>query len=153
MGTSVNWPVGIGAKGNDGVAGQIKQTANSIGYVELIYAVSNKMPYGNVKNPAGEFVKPELSSVTAAAAGAAKTMPEDFRVSITNSPGKGAYPISTFTWLLIPQQWKDAEKGKTMKDFLQWMLGEGQNMAEGMTYSRLPKEVIAKELKALSKVK
>jgi phosphate transport system substrate-binding protein len=153
MGTSVNWPVGIGSKGNDGVAGQIKQTANSIGYVELIYAVNNKMPYGNVKNPAGEFVKPELKSVTAAAAGAAKTMPEDFRVSITNSPGKGAYPISTFTWLLIPEQWKDAEKGRTMKEYLQWMLGEGQNMAEAMTYSRLPKEVIAKELKALSKVK
>jgi phosphate transport system substrate-binding protein len=152
-GTSVNWPVGIGGKGNDGVAGQVKQTANSIGYVELIYAVNNKMPYGNVKNSGGTFVKPDLASVTAAAAGAVKTMPEDFRVSITNAPGKGAYPISTFTWLLIPEKWKDGEKMKIMKEFLQWMLGEGQNMAEGMTYARLPKEVIAKEVKALSKVK
>ena len=151
-GTSVKWPVGIGGKGNDGVAGQVKQTANSIGYVELIYAVNNKMPFGNVKNSSGAFVKADLASVTAAAAGAAKTMPDDFRVSITNSPGKGAYPISTFTWLLIPEKWKEADKGKVMKEYLHWMLGEGQNMAEAMTYSRLPKEVIAKELKALSKV-
>jgi len=153
VGTSVNWPAGIGGKGNDGVAGQVKQTANSIGYVELIYAVNNKMPYGNVKNSEGAFVKADLNSVTAAAAAAAKTMPDDFRVSITNAPGKGAYPISTFTWLLIPAQWKDAEKGKVMKEYLQWMLGEGQNLTEAMTYARLPKEVVAKELKALSKVK
>jgi phosphate transport system substrate-binding protein len=152
-GTSVNWPAGIGGKGNDGVAGQVKQTANSIGYVELIYAVNNKMAYGNVKSPTGAFVKPDLASVTAAAAGAAKTMPEDYRVSITNSPGKGAYPISTFTWLLIPEKWGNGEKQKVMKEFLQWMLTEGQNLAEGMTYARLPKEVAQKELKTLSKVK
>jgi phosphate transport system substrate-binding protein len=152
-GTSVNWPAGIGGKGNDGVAGQVKQTANSIGYVELIYAVNNKMAYGNVKNPTGAFIKPDLASVTAAAAGAAKTMPEDYRVSITNSPGKGAYPISTFTWLLIPEKWSNGEKQKVMKEFLHWMLTEGQNLAEGMTYARLPKEVVQKELKTLSKVK
>ena len=152
-GTSVNWPAGIGGKGNDGVAGQVKQTANSIGYVELIYAVNNKMSYGNVKNSTGQFVKPDLASITAAAAGAVKTMPDDFRVSITNAPGKGAYPISTFTWLLIPEKANEGDKQKVIKEFLQWMLGEGQNMAEGMTYAKLPKEVIAKELKALSKVK
>ena len=152
-GAAVNWPTGIGAKGNDGVAGQVKQTANSIGYVELIYAEKQNMPYGNVKNSAGIFVKPELASITAAAAGAAKTMPDDFRISITNSPGKTAYPISTFTWLLIPEQIQDPAKGKAIKEFVHWALAAGQDQAEPMTYARLPKEVIGKELKAFAKVK
>ena len=151
-GAAVNWPVGIGAKGNDGVSGQVKQTENSIGYVELIYAESNKLTYGNVKNSSGKFVKPELSSITAAAAGAAKTMPDDFRISITNQPGANAYPISTFTWLLIPEKMKDPEKAKVMKDFVKWALTTGQTMAEPLTYAKLPKEVIAKEEKTLAKV-
>jgi phosphate transport system substrate-binding protein len=152
-GAAVNWPVGIGAKGNDGVAGQVKQTPNAIGYVELIYAESNKLPYGNVKNPAGKFVKPDLSSITAAAAGAAKTMPADFRISITNQPGAAAYPISTFTWLLIPERMRDPQKAKVMKDFVNWALTAGQSFAEPLTYARLPKEVVAKEQAALAKVK
>jgi phosphate transport system substrate-binding protein len=152
-GTSVNWPVGIGGKGNEGVSGQVKQTANSIGYVELIYAIQNNLPYAHVKNAAGTFVKPDLSSTTAAAAGAAKDMPDDFRVSITNSPGRGAYPIATFTWLLIPEQIQDAAKRKALKEFLSWMLGPGQETAEALSYAKLPKEVVAKEKKAIEKVK
>ena len=151
--TSVNWPTGVGGKGNDGVSGQVKNLANSIGYVELVYAEQNKLPYANLKNAAGIFVKPNLASTTAAAAGAAQSMPDDFRVSITNSPGKAAYPIATFTWLLIPEQFKDAEKGKIMKDFLKWAMGPGQALAEPLTYASLPKEVLAKENKAISKLK
>jgi phosphate transport system substrate-binding protein len=152
-GASVNWPVGLGGQGNEGVAGQIKQTPNSFGYVELIYAIQNKMPYGNVKNPAGEFVQASLASVTAAAAAAAKTIPDDFRVSITNSPGKGAYPISSFTWLLIPEQIKDPAKKKVITDFLTWMLNDGQTMTEALSYAQLPKEIVAKEAKAIAKIK
>jgi phosphate transport system substrate-binding protein len=152
-GVSVNWPAGIGGKGNDGVTGQVKQMANSIGYVELIYAENNKLPYGNVRNSSGAFVKPNLASVTAAAAGASKTMPDDFRVSITNTPGKDAYPIATFTWLLIPEKIKDAQKGQHIREFLKWALTTGQSMAEPMTYAKLPKEVLAKEEKALAGVK
>ncbi len=152
-GTSVNWPVGIGGKGNEGVSGQVKQTANSIGYVELIYAIQNKLPYANVKNAAGVFVKPDLSTTTAAAAGAAKEMPDDFRVSITNSPGRDAYPIATFTWLLIPEKIQDPTKRKALTDFLRWMIGPGQNMTEALSYARLPKEVVGKEIKAIDKVK
>ena len=118
--TSVNWPVGLGGKGNEGVAGLVKQTPDSIGYIELIYAVQNNIPYGWVKNPAGDFIKPSLAGVSAAAAGAAKSMPDDFRVSITNAPGKTAYPISSFTWLLIPAQIQDAAKKAAIKDFLAW---------------------------------
>jgi phosphate transport system substrate-binding protein len=151
-GTSVNWPVGLGGKGNEGVAGLIKQTPNAIGYVELIYAVQNKIPYGAVKNPAGEFIKAELASVSAAAAAASKTMPDDFRVSITNAPGKGAYPISSFTWLLIPQKFSDAAKRDALKGFLKWALDEGQNYAESLAYAKLPQEVVAKELKAIDKI-
>jgi phosphate transport system substrate-binding protein len=150
--TSVNWPVGLGGKGNEGVSGQIKQTPNSLGYIELIYAVQNKIPYGRVKNAAGVFVKADLASVTAAAAGAAKEMPDDFRVSITNSPGKAAYPISSFTWLLVPAKIEDAAKKKTITDFLQWMLTDGQKMTEALAYAPLPKPVVAKELKAISKI-
>jgi phosphate transport system substrate-binding protein len=152
-GTSVNWPVGLGGKGNEGVSGQVKQTANSIGYVELIYAVQNNLPYASVKNAAGQFVKPDLASTTAAAAAAAKTMPEDFRVSITNAPGKNAYPIATFTWLLIPEKIQDPAKHKAITEFLRWMLTSGQGMAESLTYAHLPKEVVEMEKKAISKVK
>jgi phosphate transport system substrate-binding protein len=151
-GTSVNWPVGLGGKGNEGVSGQIKQTPNSIGYIELIYAVQNKLAYGRVKNSSGSFVKADLAGVTAAAAGAAKEMPDDFRVSITNAPGKAAYPISSFTWLLIPEKIDDPAKKKVIVDFLNWMLADGQNMAEPLNYARLPKPVIAKEMKAISKI-
>ena len=151
-GTSVNWPVGLGGKGNEGVSGQIKQTPNSIGYIELIYAVQNKLAYGRVKNSSGTFVKADLAGVTAAAAGASKDMPDDFRVSITNAPGKDAYPISSFTWLLIPEKIDDAAKKKVITDFLHWMLTDGQNMTEALNYARLPKPVVAKELKAISKI-
>src|SRR5579864_4846721 len=126
--TSVRWPVGLGGKGNEGVSGTVKQTPNSIGYVELIYAIQNKMAYGSVKNAAGAFVKADLASVSEAAAGAAKNMPEDFRVSITNAPGKKAYPISSFTWMLIPSQIPDARRAKAIKEFLQWMLADGQKI-------------------------
>lgn len=151
-GTSVNWPVGLGGKGNEGVTGQIKNAPNSIGYVELIYAVSNSIPYGAVKNSSGVFVKADLASVSAAAAAAAKDMPDDFRVSITNPAGKTAYPIASFTWLLIPEKFSDAGKRDALKGFLKWMLADGQNYAEQLSYAKLPKEVIAKETKALSKI-
>ena len=150
--TAVNWPVGLGAKGNEGVSGQIKQTEGTIGYVELIYAIQNKMPYGKVKNAAGVFVKADLASVTSAAAGAAANMPEDFRVSITNAPGKTAYPISSFTWLLVPDKIQDPAKKKAVKDFLTWMLGPGQKLAEPLAYAELPKSVVSKEVKAISKI-
>ena len=148
----VNWPVGLGGKGNEGVSGQVQQTPNSIGYVELVYAVQNKIPYGKVKNAAGVFVKAELASVTAAAAGAAKEMPDDFRVSITNAPGKAAYPISSFTWLLIPAKIDDAAKKKAITDFLHWMMTDGQKTTEALTFAPLPKPVVAKEMKAISKI-
>src|SRR5208282_4058746 len=144
-GTSVNWPVGLGGKGNEGVAGQVKQTPNSIGYIELIFAVQNKMPYGKVKNAAGEFVQADLAGVTAAAAGAAKEIPDDFRVSITNAPGKASYPISTFTWLLIPEKIPDAAKKKAITDFLHWMLTDGQKETAMLDYAPLPKQVVDKE--------
>src|SRR5580698_9651742 len=150
--TSVNWPTGLGGNKNEGVAGLVKQTPNAIGYVELIYAIQNKMSYGKVKNSSGQFVKADLSSVTAAAAGAAKDMPADFRVSITNAPGKTAYPISSFTWLLIPSKFSDASKRDAIKGFVKWMLADGQNDTEALAYSKLPKEVVSMELKALDKV-
>jgi len=151
-GASVNWPVGLGGKGNEGVTGQIKNAPNSIGYVELIYAVSNNIPYGSVKNSSGNFVKADLASVSAAAAAVAKTMPDDFRVSITNPPGNTAYPIASFTWLLIPEKFSDAAKRDAIKGFLSWMLEDGQNYTEQLSYARLPKEVIAKEKEALAKI-
>jgi phosphate transport system substrate-binding protein len=151
-GTAVNWPVGLGGKGNEGVTGLIKQTPNAIGYVELIYAVQNKIPYGAVKNAAGEFIQADLAGVSAAAAAASKTMPEDFRVSITNAPGKGVYPISSFTWLLIPAKFSDATKRDAIKGFVTWMLADGQNYAENLSYAKLPKEVVDRELKAISKI-
>jgi phosphate transport system substrate-binding protein len=151
-GTSVSWPVGLGGKGNEGVAGLLKQTPNSIGYVELIYAAQNKITYGAVKNAAGNFVRADLASVSEAAAAAAKTMPDDFRVSITNAPGKNAYPISSFTWLLLPEKFKDGTKRDAMKNFVKWAITDGQNDVEALSYAKLPKEVVDKELKALGKV-
>jgi phosphate transport system substrate-binding protein len=153
-GTSVNWPspTSLGGKGNEGVTGTVKNTPNSIGYVELIYAESNKIPYGNVRNRAGVFVKASLASVTAAASGAAKDMPDDFRVSITDDPGKASYPISTFTWLLIPEKFTDAAKRDAIKGFLKWALADGQSYAEALSYAKLPKEVVAKEVKAIGKI-
>lgn len=151
-GGSVSWPVGLGGKGNEGVTGQIKNAPNSIGYVELIYAVSNNIAYGNVKNSSGNFVKADLASVSAAAAAAAKSMPDDFRVSITDPPGKTAYPIASFTWLLIPEKFSDGAKRDAIKGFVKWMLTEGQNYTEQLSYAKLPKEVVAKEQKALAKV-
>ncbi len=150
--TSVNWPVGLGGKGNEGVSGLVKQTPNSIGYVELIYAVQNKLAYGAVQNSAGKFLKADFGGVTAAAAGAAASMPADFRVSITNAPGADAYPIASFTWLLIPAHLPDATRGKVIVDFLNWMLTDGQSMAEPLSYAPLPKEVMAKEQQAIAQV-
>jgi phosphate transport system substrate-binding protein len=150
--TSVKWPIGMGGKGNEGVAGMIRQLAGSIGYVELIYAVQNNIPYGSVKNAAGNFVKASLESVTAAAASAPK-MPADFRVSITNSPGKDAYPISSFTWLLIPTQSKSAANGKILADFLNWMVADGQKLTAALSYASLPDSVVAKEKDAIKQVK
>jgi phosphate transport system substrate-binding protein len=148
-GASINWPVGLGGKGNEGVTGLVKQTPNSIGYIELIYAVQNDIPYGKVQNAAGKFVKADLAGVTAAAA-SMKDMPEDFRVSITNAPGATSYPISSFTWLLIPAQISDATKRDAIRDFLKWMLVDGQKFNEGLSYAQLPKSVVSKESKAIS---
>jgi phosphate transport system substrate-binding protein len=150
--TSVNWPVGLGGKGNEGVTGLVKQTPNSIGYVELVYAVQNKLPAGKVKNAAGKFVAANLESVTAAAAGAARNMPDDFRVSITNAEGADVYPISSFTWLLIPEVIKDQAKLKVVKAMLAWALDKGQEYAPPLSYAPLPKEVVAKEVKTIDLV-
>ena len=151
-GTSINWPVGLGGKGNEGVSGLIKQTPDSIGYVELIYALQNGILFGDVQNANGKFLKASLGGVTAAAAGVAKSMPDDFRVSITDAPGADAYPIASFTWLLIPQQIKDPAKRDAIKGFLKWMMTDGQGYNEGLSYAKLPKPVVDKELKAISKV-
>jgi phosphate transport system substrate-binding protein len=151
-GTSINWPVGLGGKGSDGVAGTVKQTEGSIGYVELIYALSNNMSFGSVQNASGNFVKASLASTTAAAA-SVKDMPNDFRVSITNAPGKDSYPISSFTWLLVPVEWKDASKEKTLVEFLNWMVGEGQAMTTSLSYAPLPKSVVTKVKARLKEIK
>ena len=150
--SSVNWPVGLGGKGNEGVAGLVKQTPNSIGYVELLFAVQNKMSYGFVKNASGKFLKADFNTVTEAAAGAAKSMPADFRVSITNAPGANAYPISSFTWLLIPSKIDDASKRTTIKEFLNYMLTTGQKDAAGLSYAPLPKNVVAMEQKQINAI-
>lgn len=151
-GASVKWPVGLGGKGNEGVAGSIRITPGSIGYIELIYAVQNNIAYGSVRNAAGSFVKASLDSTTAAAA-SMKSMPADFRVSITNAPGKDAYPISSFTWLLIPAQAKDPARGKIIGDFLNWMVNEGQTMAAQLSYAPLPASVAEKVRAAIKQVK
>jgi phosphate transport system substrate-binding protein len=142
--TSVNWPVGLGGKGNEGVTQQVKQVEGALGYVELIYAISNKLPYGQIKNASGSFITPSLESVTAAAAGMKLAKDTDFRVSITNAPGADAYPISSFTWLLVRKDNRDPAKAKLIKDFLAWMISpEAQKMAADLHYSPLPAPVIA----------
>jgi phosphate transport system substrate-binding protein len=150
-GTSVKWPVGLGGKGNEGVAGMIRQMEGSIGYVELIYALQNKITYGSVKNVAGEFVKASLESVTTAAA-SVKSMPADFRVSITNAPGKAAYPISSFTWLLIPTKSEDPNKGKIIADLLNWCTTDGQKLTAGLSYAPLPESVVERVKEAIKQV-
>jgi phosphate transport system substrate-binding protein len=140
-GTSVKWPTGIGQKGNEGVAGMVRQSPYSFGYVELIYAKANNMQFGAVKNAAGRFLKASTEGVTAAAAAAAKTMPRDYRVSITNASGPDSYPISSFTWLLVPVHSQDPAKAKALSEFLTWMLDKGESEAAGMTYAPLPKQV------------
>jgi len=149
--TSVSWPVGLGAKGNEGVAGMIRQMEGGLGYVELIYALQNKIPFGSVKNAAGNFIRASLESTTAAAA-SAKMTGTDFRVSITNAPGKDAYPISTFTYLLIPTQWKDSSKQKAVVDFLNWMLDQGQSMTTPLDYAALPESLRQKEHQVISQI-
>jgi phosphate transport system substrate-binding protein len=151
-GTSVNWPAGLGAKGNEGVSGLVKQTPGAIGYVELIYAIQNNLPYGKVRNREGVFVKANLDSVTEAARGAAENMPEDFRVSITDPPGKESYPISSFTWLLVPQRIEDPSKAKVLVGFLRWMLSEGQKVAPKLHYAPLPEPVVKKVQKSIDKI-
>ena len=151
--TSVNWPVGVGGKGNEGVSGLVSQTPGAIGYVELIYALQNKISYGSVQNMAGKFLRASIESVTAAAAGAAKQMPADFRVSITNAPGDAAYPISSFTWLLLYQNPQDKAQAKVMVDFVKWALTDGQKYCTGLGYAPLPQNVVDMEIKALATIK
>ena len=146
-GTSVKWPVGLGGKGNEGVAGSLRQLPGSIGYIELIYALQNKIPFGSIQNSSHNFVKASLQSTTAAAEGV--KMPADFRVSITDPPGKEAYPIASFTWLLVPVHPADNNKGAILKQFLFWMLDNGQGMVESLSYAPLPKDVVAKEKAAI----
>jgi phosphate transport system substrate-binding protein len=151
--TSVNWPAGVGAKGNEGVAGLVKQTPGAIGYVELIYAIQNKISYGSVQSQAGEYVKASTETVSNAAGAAAKAMPKDFRVSITNAPGKDVYPISSFTWLLVQEAPKDVQRSKALVDFIRWALTDGQKYAAELGYAPLPKEVVALEMEAIKRVR
>jgi len=150
--TSIKWPTGVGQQGNEGVAGMVKQTPGAIGYVELIYVLKNNMGYGSVENAAGVYLKANLETVTAAAAGAAKSMPADFRVSITNAPGKTAYPIASFTWLLIPSEIPDAQKRAALVNFLKWMLVDGQKDCAALGYAPLPKQVVAQEQKQIAMI-
>jgi phosphate transport system substrate-binding protein len=151
--TSVNWPVGVGGKGNEGVSGLVKQSPGSIGYVELVYAIQNKIPYGSLKNLDGNFVRATLESVTEAAAATVSQMPADFRVSITNAPGKNAYPLSSYTWLLLYENPKDKTKAKVMVDFLKWALTDGQKLTQDLGYAPLPGSVVNLEMEALKKIK
>ena len=150
--TSVNWPVGLGGKGNEGVAGLVQQTPDALGYVELIYALQNHMSFGTVKNSAGNFVKASLATVSEAASGAAVKMEKDIRISITDAPGANTYPICSFTYLLIPQSISDATKRDTIKGFLKWMLTTGQTMVEALNYAQLPKAVVKIEMKQISEI-
>jgi phosphate transport system substrate-binding protein len=152
-GTAINWPTGIGQKGNEGVSGMVRQSPYSFGYVELIYAVQNKMSYGSVKNASGKYVKASTDGVTAAAAAAAKSMPADYRVSITNAPGADSYPISSFTWLLIPTHSTDPAKAKALADFVGWMLDHGEGEAAALTYAPLPKPVQDMVRKSIASIK
>ena len=149
--TSVSWPTGVGGKGNEGVSGQVKQTPGAIGYVELIYALQNKMDFAELKNAAGQVVKPNIESVTAALATA--EIPDDFRFSMTNAPGKDAYPICGATWLLVYQQPKDAAKGKKLVEFLKWALSKGEGMAKNLNYAPLPDSVQQRVLKRIDEIK
>jgi phosphate transport system substrate-binding protein len=151
--TAVNWPIGVGGKGNEGVAGLVTQSPGSIGYVELIYALQNKISYGSVQNMAAEFLRGSVQTVTAAAAAAAAKMPPDFRVSITNAEGKGVYPISSFTWLLLYETPKDKAQAKTMVDFTKWALTDGQKYCAELGYAPLPEAVVKLEMAALAKIK
>jgi phosphate transport system substrate-binding protein len=151
--TSVKWPTGVGGKGNEGVSGLVTQTPGSIGYVELIYALQNKISFGSVQNAAGEFVKASVDAVTKAAAAAAPTIPADFRVSITNAQGPGAYPISSFTWLLLYEDPTDKAAGKAMVDFVRWALTDGQKYAADLGYAPLPASVVMLEQAALDRIK
>jgi phosphate transport system substrate-binding protein len=151
--TAVNWPVGVGGKGNEGVSGLVSQTPGALGYVELIYALQNKISYGSVQNAAGEFVRATTEAVSLAAAEATSKMPPDFRVSITNAPGKGVYPISSFTWLLLYENPKDKTQAKVMVDFVKWALSDGQKFADQLGYAPLPEPVVKLELVALQKVR
>ena len=151
--SAVKWPTGIGQKGSEGVSGMVRQTPGAFGYVELVYALQNKIPYGAVKNSAGKFLQGTPEGATAAAAAAAKTMPADYRVSITNAPGADSYPISSFTWLLIPKQFADPAKGAAVKGFLGWMLDKGESEASGMGYAALPSQVQEMERKTIATVK
>ena len=150
---SVSWPVGLGGTGNEGVTGLVKQTPGAIGYVELVYAIQNKIAYGDVQNAAGNFVRASVQSVTAAADEAAKQMPADFRVSITNAPGAQAYPISSFTWMLFYESPKDKNQAKTMTEFMKWALTDGQKFAPDLGYAPLPDSVVKLEMAALGKIK
>jgi phosphate transport system substrate-binding protein len=152
-GASVNWPVGLGGKGNEGVAGQVKTTQYTIGYVELAYAFENKLPYASLKNKSGKFVEPSIASTSAAAAGAAKSMPADYRVSLVNQPGPGAYPIVGFTWLLVYQEQKDPVKGKKLVEFLNWELKKGQKMTAAILYAPLPENVAKMVEKTIKTIK
>jgi len=154
-GKEVKWPLGLGAKGNDGVTGQVKQTPGALGYVELAYAKQNKLPYALLKNAAGQFVAPTIESVTAAAAGAAKALPPttDFRVSIVNAPGREAYPISSFTWLLVYANQADATKGKKLVEFMRWAFHEGERSAGSLDYAPLPANMVALIDKRLTTIK
>jgi phosphate transport system substrate-binding protein len=147
-GTSPSWPVGVGGKGNEGVAGLVRQLPGALGYVELIYALQNKISFGSVKNASGNFVKASIASVTEAGA-SVKQIPADYRVSITNAPGKDAYPISSFTWMLVPLKSPDRAKGAVIRDLLSWIVKSGQGEAEGLSYAPLPKNVVEKELKTI----
>jgi phosphate transport system substrate-binding protein len=153
VGTSPNWPVGVGGKGNEGVSGLVTQSPGSIGYVELIYAVQNKISYGQVQNVKGEFVRASVESVTAAAAAAAANMPADFRVSITNDDGPGVYPISSFTWLLMYENPTDKGQAQAMVDFMKWAMTDGQKYCAELGYAPLPASVVQLETAALAKIK
>lgn len=148
--TSVNWPAGVGAKGNEGISGLVRQTPGAIGYVELVYAIQNKIPYGSVQNKAGQFITASLASVTAAAAGV--SIPDDFRVSITNAEGTDAYPIASFTWMLLYQHPTDKVRSQAMVEFLKWALTDGQKFAPSLGYAPLPEAVVTKEMQALAKI-
>jgi phosphate transport system substrate-binding protein len=152
-GASVKWPVGLGGKGNEGVAGLIKTTQNSVGYVELAYAVENKLPYASLKNREGQFVEPSMKAISAAAAGAAKQMPADYRISLVNQPGKETYPVVGFTWLLVYEQQKDPQKGKKLVEFLKWSLHQGQKMAAPLLYAPLPEPVAKMVNKTIAGIK